>query len=135
MHYIGQSLLTLNHRGTKLKWNPSTSSDVLGYYVYMSEQDDKHFNRMVARPLLDSEWTSPPLRSDVPYYFYVTSVDTSGNESAPSAVIPFSFSDTVDDGRVEIKTRTNVSIKTTETYSEPVTTKNLMTSFQLGGNV
>ena len=133
MHYIGQSLTALDHTSCKLSWTPSASLDLDGYYVYMSEGDDSSYERMTGDPLTDPEWVSPPLRLDRTYYFYITSVDLSGNESAPSNVYPFTLPDAaVDATVVVVEPVPALTVDSGAESTEPVSSSNFMTSFTLG---
>jgi hypothetical protein len=97
----------------------------------MSEMDDKHFIRMMDEVTKEPEWNSPPLRMDTQYYFYVTAVDRTGNESSPSAIIPFQFPDSIiDPNLTPVTVIPKVTITTT--FSDTVS-DNFMTSFNLGG--
>lgn len=134
MNYIGQSMVALDHTSCKLKWTPSTATDLDGYYVYMSEFDRNNYKRMTGSPIEEAEWISPPLRSDMDYYFYITAVDSSGNESAPSNIIRFQLPDAVVDSNVRIVEVTpSLMIPGNTQVNRDIDTNNFMTSFTIGG--
>lgn len=93
MHYIAQSLVAINDRGALLTWDPVNDSDLDGYNIYMAENESKNFVKVNKEPVWPRKFITPILRPDVKYYFYITSVDTSGNESDPSNVVEFMLSD------------------------------------------
>jgi hypothetical protein len=70
-----------------LSWNVNPETDVTGYNVYRSEQES------TPGPRLNSQLLPTPVFSDMSavagqHYFYrVTAVDRSGNESQPSAAV------------------------------------------------
>lgn len=72
----------------QLVWALSPSSDLSGYNVYRSQSQGGPFARRDSLPsgrvaFFQDEGLAPLTR----YYYYVTSVDSSANESAPSPVI------------------------------------------------
>lgn len=93
MWQIGQALVALDYKGVMLKWPASESDDLDGYNVYMRAGETAPFERMTGMPIEDTEWSSPELRLDTKYYFYITASDTADNESTPSATIPFQLKD------------------------------------------
>jgi hypothetical protein len=134
MWYVGQSLVALDHRGVHLRWTPSVATDLKGYYVYMSEQDDQHFIRMTAEPVKAPEWVSPALRTDMKYFFSITAVDRTGNESGASDVVPFYFPDsTIDLNLVPVAMTQSFPIAGDSTEEELLPASNFMTSFIIGG--
>jgi hypothetical protein len=136
MHYIGQSLVTIDHEGCKLKWTASTASDLDGYYVYMSEYNDQSFKRMTPQAVTESEWISPPLRTDSKYFFYITAVDSSGNESSPSGVIEYVRPDGVVDSQLLIvDPPTDYTVYSGGLKDESTPGKDFMTHFTYGGTV
>lgn len=71
-----------------LSWNVNSETDVAGYNVYRSEQEGTRGSR------LNSELLPTPAFSDMStvagqgYFYAVTAVDRSGNESETSAAVP-----------------------------------------------
>lgn len=93
MHYISQSLVAINDRGAILQWDPVHDSDLDGYNVYMAENKPENFVKLNKSLIETTRFVTPVLRPDMKYYFCVTSVDLTGNESDPSGVIEFMLSD------------------------------------------
>lgn len=134
MNYIGQSLVALDHTSCRLKWSPSPATDLDGYYVYMSEIDGHNYKRMTKETIKEPEWISPPLRNDMEYFFYITAIDRSGNESDPSNIISFRLPETVVDSNVRIVELTpETKIESNTKTIKDIQTSNFMTSFVIGG--
>ena len=94
MTYIAQSLVAINTRSAYLSWDPTEEDDDMdGYNVYMASAAVATWTRLNASPVTEPSFVTPPLRTDLFYLFRVSSVDTTGNESDPSAPIEFRFSD------------------------------------------
>ncbi|WP_422661681.1 fibronectin type III domain-containing protein (plasmid) [Paenibacillus sp. EC2-1] len=93
MIYLAQSLISINDRSVELRWNRNLESDLAGYIVYMSIADEKHFERVTPVPLPEPVFVSPLLRPDTRYYFQVSAIDSSGNESPRSPVVEYSLPD------------------------------------------
>ena len=71
----------------QLVWSPSAEPDLLGYNVYRSSSSGGPFTRVNAVPTdRVSSYNDSPLAPLTRYYYEVTVVDSSGNESAPSPV-------------------------------------------------
>ncbi len=74
-------------------WTPCTDLDVAGYHVYRYDPDPSRPNAYVLvnqAPTVHSGMTIPGTPGTT-YFFRVTSVDTSANESAMSDPITFTF--------------------------------------------
>jgi hypothetical protein len=71
----------------KLTWNPVSNSDLLGYSVFRSNSPGGPFTRLNAYPTgRMSYYLDEGLPTFSTFYYRVASVDSSGNESAHSAV-------------------------------------------------
>lgn len=74
-----------------LNWNPSTSS-VVGYNVYRSTLNGSGYTRLNPGLLASLNYNDATVQSGMTYYYVVTAVDASGDESVNSnqatAVIP-----------------------------------------------
>jgi Cep192 domain 4/HYDIN/CFA65/VesB-like, Ig-like domain len=87
----GAGVPTVQHSVT-LTWNPSSSSNVVGYNIYRSGQSGGPYAKI--NPALDPSTTDVDnsVQSGSTYYYVVTAVDSSGKESLFSnqttAVIP-----------------------------------------------
>jgi hypothetical protein len=69
-----------------LRWARVGASDLLGYHVYRSTQAGGPYARITAVPTERSTYfLDSGLAPLTPYYYTVTAVDSSSNESAPSA--------------------------------------------------
>jgi hypothetical protein len=75
-----------------LDWTASTSSGVTGYNVYRAIVSAGPFTNIVPSPLAGVAYTDNTVQAGQEYYYYVTSVDSDGEESTYSnqiaAVIP-----------------------------------------------
>jgi hypothetical protein len=75
-----------------LRWDPSTSTGIAGYYVYRSTNQTGVFARLNASPEASTSYTDTSVSAGTTYYYKVTSVDSSEVESsfsdAVSATIP-----------------------------------------------
>ena len=68
----------------ELSWNPSSTSSVIKYNVYRSSQAAGPFGLL--NSAAGAAYTDPTVKSGQTYYYAVTSVDSSGAESAYSNV-------------------------------------------------
>lgn len=75
-----------------LDWAASTSSGVVGYYVYRSTVSGSSYSRINSSPTAATQYTDGTVSSGKTYYYVVTAVTSNGTESARSsqttAVIP-----------------------------------------------
>jgi len=69
-----------------MMWNPSIATDVAGYYVYRSAAQGGPFTRATPDLIAHTVYTDGGLAPSTRYYFGITAVDQSGNESPMSAV-------------------------------------------------
>ncbi len=67
-----------------LTWNENKERDLAGYYVYRSTKSGKGFKRLTNKPINRSTYSDETVTPGVSYYYAVTAVDTSGNESPRS---------------------------------------------------
>jgi len=87
----GSGISPPQHRVT-LSWNPSTSSGVIGYYVYRAGVSGGPYTKLTS---LDSSSTyiDTSIQSGKTYYYVVTSVNGTGKQSIYSnqvrAIIPY----------------------------------------------
>ena len=86
----GTGTLVTAHNAS-LTWNPSTST-VAGYYIYRSSVSGGPYAKLTSSLDSGTAYTDSSVQSGTTYYYVVTAVDSSGNESAYSneaaAVIP-----------------------------------------------
>jgi fibronectin type 3 domain-containing protein len=69
-----------------LAWSEA-SSGVVGYNVYSSTQPSGPYNRLNAAPVGTMAYTDNTVQSGQTYYYWVTALDSSGDESAFSTDI------------------------------------------------
>ncbi len=67
-----------------LTWNENKERDVAGYHVYRSAKSGKDFERLTDKPVNRTTFSDETMKPGVPYYYAVTAVDQSGNESKMS---------------------------------------------------
>ena len=67
----------------RLLWEPVSAADLAGYNVYRTE--GKHRLKLTPSPTKDANFLDISMDIGIFYTYDVTAVDTSGNESAPSA--------------------------------------------------
>jgi Abnormal spindle-like microcephaly-assoc'd, ASPM-SPD-2-Hydin len=69
-----------------LSWNPSTSL-VAGYNVYVSSSSRGPFSLLNTSPVPGTNYVDTNVQAGSTYYFYITSVSSAYQESAPSAAV------------------------------------------------
>jgi hypothetical protein len=67
-----------------LSWSINSETDLAGYRVYRSEQQDDKGQLVTPDLLLSPAYRDMSVRPEHQYWYRVTSVDRAGNESAPS---------------------------------------------------
>jgi len=72
----------LTEQGVRIRWEPAGDFDLAGYHVYRSELPTGVPVRLTTTPLQDSQFNDPS--GTLNHWYRVRSIDTSGNESAPS---------------------------------------------------
>jgi hypothetical protein len=70
-----------------LSWSINTETDLVGYHVYRGEQQDTPGQLVTPDLLLSPAYRDTSVQPGHRYWYSVTAVDRSGNESAPSARI------------------------------------------------
>jgi hypothetical protein len=83
---------TAADRSIDLSWSPNTEDDLAGYIVYRQEIDLKGVAAGTATRLNPTPVVGPAFRDQTAmtghrYAYYVTAVDTAGNESGPSDTV------------------------------------------------
>jgi HYDIN/CFA65/VesB family protein len=68
-----------------LTWDASSSTGIIGYYLYRSTTPGSGFARLVTSPLSGLQYTDGTVQSGTTYYYVVTAVDPTGQESPRSA--------------------------------------------------
>jgi fibronectin type 3 domain-containing protein len=69
----------------ELSWSINVEADLAGYRVYRSEQQDTPGQLVTTDLLLSPVYRDTSVQPGHTYWYSVTAVDRSGNESAPSA--------------------------------------------------
>jgi arabinogalactan endo-1,4-beta-galactosidase len=70
-----------------LNWNDNGEPDINGYYVYRSTTSGGTYTRLSSTILTGSNYTDDSVTNGTTYYYVVTAVDTSSNESANSGEV------------------------------------------------
>jgi fibronectin type 3 domain-containing protein len=70
-----------------LSWSINTETDLAGYRVYRSEQHDTPGQLLTPDLLPSPAYRDTSVQPGHLYWYSVTAVDRSGNESAPSAPV------------------------------------------------
>ena len=88
---MGAACITGTHT-VSLSWAASTSSNVVGYNIYRRTTPGGSPTRLNASPVAGTSYTDTAVQSGQTYYYTVTAVDSSNNESVPStpatAIVP-----------------------------------------------
>ena len=74
-------------REVDLSWSINTETDLAGYHVYRSEQQNTPGQLVTPDLLLSPAYRDTSVQPGHRYWYSVTAVDRSGNESAPSAPV------------------------------------------------
>jgi fibronectin type 3 domain-containing protein len=69
-----------------LSWTASTST-VMGYNTYSSTVSGGPYNKLTSSPAAGTSFTDSTVQAGKTYYYVVTSVDSSGMESANSSQV------------------------------------------------
>jgi len=70
-----------------LTWGASSSTGIIGYYVYRSTTSGSGFAQLVASPLSGLQYTDGAVQSGTTYYYKVTTVNSAGQESTSTAEV------------------------------------------------
>jgi hypothetical protein len=81
----GTGVAAVNH-SVALSWAPSTST-VVGYNTYSSAQSGGPYTKLTSAPVPATSYIDSAVQAGQTYYFVVTSVDSSNEESAYSAEV------------------------------------------------
>ncbi len=69
-----------------LSWSPSTSA-VVGYNTYASAQSGGPYTKLTSTPVAATSYTDSTVQAGQTYYFVITSVDSTNQESAYSSEV------------------------------------------------
>jgi fibronectin type 3 domain-containing protein len=67
-----------------LTWNENKERDLAGYYVYRSQKSGRGYERLTDAPINRTTFSDEKVKPRVTYYYVISAVDQSGNESALS---------------------------------------------------
>jgi bacillopeptidase F len=67
-----------------LTWNENKERDLAGYHVYRSTKSGGERERLTDKPLNRTTYSDETVKQGATYYYTVTAVDKSGNESGRS---------------------------------------------------
>jgi hypothetical protein len=88
---LGGACVVTSHSAA-LNWTASSSSSIAGYNIYRSTTSGGSFTKVNSSQVVPTSYTDTTITAGQTYYYVVTAVDTSGNESTYSnqvtAVIP-----------------------------------------------
>jgi len=73
--------------GMRLTWLRNTERDLAGYNLYRSTTPGGNYTKLNSSPFPDTAYRDSSLLSDTMYYYVVTAVDTSRNESGYSSEV------------------------------------------------
>lgn len=82
------SPLALTEPGqARISWTPGATTEPLRYHVYRRDDPAGEWRRLTAEPTAEANYLAAGLVTGKVYAFRITSLDTSGNESAPSSEV------------------------------------------------
>ncbi len=70
-----------------LSWDANQESDFGGYRVWKRKEGEPEFVVLMEKPFLENTYTDSAVEKNIRYYYAITSMDTSGNESQKSNII------------------------------------------------
>jgi hypothetical protein len=82
----GTGISSTSHSVT-LSWTASSSTGVVGYYLYRSTTSGTSYTRLNSSPSSAIKYTDGTVSSGTTYYYVVTAVNSSGTESAKSGQV------------------------------------------------
>jgi fibronectin type 3 domain-containing protein len=78
---------TAGNREVDLTWDPNSEPDLAGYNLYRATAAGGPYTKINASLITATSYTDSPLTNGTTYYFKVSAVDTSDNESALSSTV------------------------------------------------
>ncbi len=82
----GTGISSTSHSVT-LNWTASSSTGVVGYYVYRSTTSGSSYSRLNSSPSSAIKYADGTVSAGTTYYYVVTAVNSSGTESAKSGQV------------------------------------------------
>jgi fibronectin type 3 domain-containing protein len=67
-----------------LTWNENREGDLAGYHVYRATKSGGEYKRLTGKPINRSTYSDTSVKQGMTYFYTVTAVDKSGNESLRS---------------------------------------------------
>jgi fibronectin type 3 domain-containing protein len=67
-----------------LTWSENKERDLAGYHVYRSTKSGGEAERLTEKPISRSTFSDESVQQGMTYFYKITAVDRTGNESAPS---------------------------------------------------
>jgi hypothetical protein len=99
----GLTVILPGEANVPLDWNDNSEIDLAGYNIYRSETSGSGYSKLNGSLLTSSDYTDNITTHDTTYYYVVTAVDTSSNESDNSnEVFGGLYGDFTGNGLVEI---------------------------------
>jgi len=68
-----------------LTWEENREPDLAGYHIYEAVDNPEKFIRLTGTPVLNAGFKAAPRQDGVTYYYRISAVDASGNESSPGS--------------------------------------------------
>lgn len=132
MNYISQGLMAINDRCARLEWKAINDLNHSHFNVYCQEGMSAS-TELIEKNVKTNEYITAPLRYDVDYNFYITSVNMSGVESILSAPIYFKLEEaTTIQPQITYYKKKNVTLSSTPFVIDLTNmTKNTKISFEV----
>jgi len=87
-----ESLSGIATHAVSLSWQPSSSSNLAGYYVYRSDASGGPYTQLFSSPVASTSYMDVTVQAGHTYYYVATAVDESNGQSTysneASAVVP-----------------------------------------------
>jgi hypothetical protein len=87
-----------SEQGVTISWAPTQNANVAGFNVYRSQEQGTGYEKINSSLLTGTQYTDQAIPAGVDYYYVITVVNTSMEESLPSPEVHgarFNFSDTL----------------------------------------
>lgn len=84
---LGQACITYNGHGAVVTWTASSSSGLAGYNVYRATSSSGPFTKLNSALITATTYTDSAVQAGQIYYYAVTAMNTSGQESTYSTTV------------------------------------------------
>ncbi|MGB9596559.1 MAG: LamG-like jellyroll fold domain-containing protein, partial [Candidatus Poribacteria bacterium] len=81
-----------------VKWETNPELDIKGYNVYRSNEPDGKYKKINSKPISEPSYIDNSVEVEKTYYYYVTAVDKSGQESQKSNIFAKKIMERAKDG-------------------------------------